>query len=69
MVVVDGGGHQGGDGSHGGVDMGEVGMRVEMVDMGEMAVRVEMVGVAMVVMGQDDSSGGGSGNACMLPRG
>lgn len=41
--------------------MGEVGMRVEMVDMGEMAVRVEMVGVAMVVMGQDDSSGGGSG--------
>lgn len=44
-------------------------MRVEMVNMGEMAIRVEMVGVAVVVMGQDGSSGGGSGNACMLPRG
>ena len=50
------------------VDLGEVDVRVEMVDMGEMAVRVEMVGVAMVVMGQDDGSGGGSRNACMLPR-
>lgn len=49
--------------------MGEAGMRVEMVNMGEMAIRVEMVGVAVVVMGQDGSSGGGSGNACMLPRG
>lgn len=64
-----GGGHQGGDGGHragghGEVDTGEV-------DTGEVDVRVEMVervGVAMVVMGQDDGSGGGSGNACMLPR-
>lgn len=48
--------------------MGGVDVRVEMVDMGEMAIRVEMVGVAMVVMGQDDGSGGGSRNACMLPR-
>lgn len=47
------------------VDVGEVDMRV---DMGEMAFRVETVGVAMVVMGQDDGSGRGSGNACMLPR-
>ena len=39
--------------------MGEAGMRVEMVNMGEMAIRVEMVGVAVVVMGQDGSSGGG----------
>ena len=50
------------------VDVGEVDMRVDVVDMGEMAFRVETVGVAMVVMGQDDGSGRGSGNACMLPR-
>ena len=40
----------------------------EALSTGQMLHTCEEV-IAVVVMGQDGSSGGGSGNACMLPRG